>query len=195
MKSDDRVKCALVICCIFFLLCACSGNKALLPAKVSLKEEPDKVGPVEIKRKDTSYVTGTLPIGWTRLNVGKADVAFTNQYHNATIIAVAHCGYAKHVPLVALRNHLLLDITHRQIESQEETVLDARFALKTVVNGHYENAPIKLTMYTTQIDKCVYDFVYISAPESFSACQSDFDSFVSGFHTERIPFNMEEESR
>jgi len=171
----------------------CMGcNKHLRKAQVILFKTPAGIEPVTVTRPDTSYKTGGLPFGWKRLDMGQADIAFENTYHKSTIFASAHCGYYKQVPLNALRNHILMDITEREIK-QDETVLDNRTALRVIVTGRYDGAPIKMGLYTVQIDQCIYDLVYMSAPERFDACLTDFDEFAYGFSAKRKPYDPKED--
>jgi hypothetical protein len=165
---------------IFAAGCSSSGT---------LDDSPDKpadgLGTQRFIGQLTSYVTGPLPNGWRRLWGYDGDLAYFNPGLRATIMVNSTCPSKPNIPLTALRNHLLLDLTERQIATQEELELDLRTALRTVVQGRLDGALVKLDIYVVQIDQCVYDMVMISGLERYEAGRVDFVKFVEGFHVKR----------
>ena len=132
-----------------------------------------------------SYTTGPLPAGWTRLWGYDGDLAFYNSSNRATVMVNSTCPTRKSVPLVALRNHLLFDLTERQFILQEDQELDLRMGLHSIVQGRLDGALVKLDIYVVQIDECVFDLVMISGLEHYETCRAEFEEFVKGFHVKR----------
>lgn len=86
-------------------------------------------------------------------------------------------------PLVATRQ-LLVGLKDIRIESQENTTVADRPALRTQVKARLEEHPLDLLTYTLSYDNCVYDFVlWRSAPGTGqdSAHTLDGDNLFSKF--------------
>ena len=171
-------------CLLILLVCTAGCTTKTGPAGA-----PDRptggINPQKFADEYTLYETGPLPLGWKRLWGYDADLAFYNAIHRATIFVNSTCGLRKPVPSVALRNHLLFDLTDRHIFEQSEVELDMRTGLHTMLQGRLDGGLIKMEVYVVQIDTCIYDFVYISSIEQFDACKEDFRKFVFGFHAKR----------
>lgn len=171
-----------LVALILIFVVGCAGKQGVFP-------KPEKptggVGQQKYVDEFTIYDTGVLPMGWKRLWGYNADLAFFNEVHRTTIVVNSTCGINKQMPLAALRNHLLFDITDRIVVTEEELVLDLRTALHTVVQGRLDGALIKIGIYVFQVDTCIYDLVYIAGLEQYEICQMDFENFVKGFHVKR----------
>ena len=170
----------LLVFAVVFAGCARPADDD--PAK---SKESVGLGPQKFQDEYTSFHTGSLPIGWERHWGYNADLAFHNPIHRTTIVVNSTCRQKDYIPLEALRNHLLFDLTDRRIVSQEEVIVDLRSALHTVVQGRMDGALVKLDLFVVQIDTCIYDLVYISTLEQYASCKDDFYRFVEGFHVRR----------
>ena len=178
------MKKVLLIFGLALLLCVI-GCAAQMGPEVKPETAGGGLSGQQYSDENTTYTTGALPIGWRRLWGYDGDLAFYNAVHRATIMVNSTCGIRKAVPLVALRNHLLIDMTDRHIVIQDEVEVDMRTALHTVVQGRLDGALVKMELYVVQIDACVYDFAYISSVEQYDAVFEDFRKFVMEFHAKR----------
>ena len=126
------------------------------------------------------------PAGWTRVNVTDAALAFRDEAHDASALVNARCGEKDgDAPLVALTNQLVMGTTERT-QSQEETLpFDGREARHTRMTAKLDGVLRDFDIFVLKKDGCVYDFVYVSAPEQAAAGTPEFEGFVKGFHTVR----------
>jgi len=88
-------------------------------------------------------------------------------------------------PLVALTNHLLIGATEREFEIQKVEPFDGREALHTRLGAKWDGVAMKMDVWVLSKDGCVYDFVYLAPPETFSGGTPEFERFVRGFRTLR----------
>ncbi|MFZ1865449.1 MAG: hypothetical protein WAU39_14580 [Polyangiales bacterium] len=135
--------------------------------------------------EQTSYRIGPVGPGWTRLTVDhENDLA----WHNAAIGAVMHvdssCDPAFDIPLIALRMHLLIGFTDRDIVSEETVPMDGREALRTHVTAKLDGVSRDILLQILKKDDCVYDFGLITpSGSSFEDALEDFDQMLAGFTT------------
>ena len=174
----------MVLFIIIIALAASFGCAGKTGPKTKPHKKPG-LGPQKFMDEYTHYYTGPLPAGWKRLWGYDADLAYFNKAHGAVIMVNSTCDVTKTVPIVALRNHLLIDLTERHIVSQKEVLLDMRRALHTTVQGRLDGALVKIEMYVVQVDSCIYDFAYIVSLENYEALKEDFRKFVNPFHAKR----------
>lgn len=177
------MKKTLTLLLMIFLLAGCAQYSASLVEKQ--KPATEDLSVPKYADESTSYKIGVLPDEWRRLWGYDADMAFFNDQHKATIVVNSTCGIQKQVPLTALRNHLLFDMTDRLILEQEKTEVDMREGLRSLVQGRLDGGLFKMEVFLVLIDNCVYDFVYIVSLEKFSECRPDFINLVKGFHARR----------
>ena len=132
------------------------------------------------------YTVGDLPEGWkTESDATGADKAYRLGESGVSILVNATCEVYSQVPLKALTAHLLIDITDREILSREETTIDYRDAMVTVVKGKLDGGEVQMDLRVVKIDDCVYDLAYVAAPESFGEGHADFEALVKSFHASR----------
>ena len=131
-----------------------------------------------------SFRVGDAPEAWRTIEVSDALKSFRNDVDGATIAVNGRCGKdGDDVPLVALTRQLFIYFTDREEQSQESVVVDGREALKTVMHAKLDGVKKGFVVYVLKKDGCVYDFMYISPPESLGAGAAGFDRFVAGFRT------------
>lgn len=137
------------------------------------------------KAPHTTYEIGPVGPEWQRLSVNdKNDLA----WHNASKEAVMHvdskCDPSLDIPLTALRAHLMIGFTDREVLSEETVPMDGREALRTHFTAKLDGVPREILMQILKKDYCVYDFALIAPPGPFfEEAIVDFDGFVAGFHT------------
>lgn len=132
---------------------------------------------------ETSYRIGQLPQGWRRLEVeGHNDLAWSHGELAAVIQLNASCDPDLDIPLVALRSHLLIGFTDREVRDERLVPLDAREALRTHVVAKLDGVPREMVLMVLKKDGCVYDFALVAPPgPPFERARQDYRSLVGGF--------------
>lgn len=94
------------------------------------------------------------------------------------------CDPAFDIPLIALRMHLLIGFTDRDIVSEETVPMDGREALRTHVTAKLDGVSRDILLQILKKDDCVYDFGLITpSGSSFEDALEDFDQMLAGFTT------------
>ncbi len=134
---------------------------------------------------EASYRIGAVSPGWQRVSVsGQNDLAWHNSSKEAVMHVDSRCDPSLDIPLTALRAHLMIGFTKRDVISEETIPMDGREALRTHFTANLDGVPREILMQILKKDDCVYDFALITPPGSpFEEALGDFDSFVDGFHT------------
>jgi hypothetical protein len=134
---------------------------------------------------EASYAIGQPGAGWQRVDVaGDNDLAYRNEGLAAVIQTNATCDPDMDVPLSALRNHLLIGWTEREVESEELIEIDGREALQTHLVAKIDGVPRELVLTVMKKDGCVYDFALVAPPgNGFAGARGAYDSMVGGFRT------------
>jgi len=132
---------------------------------------------------EARYAIGEPGAGWERVDVaGDNDLAFTHDALAAVIQVNATCDPGMDVPLAALRNHLLIGWTEREVQSEDLIDLDDREALQTHLVAKIDGVPRELVLTVLKKDGCVYDFAVVAPPGAgMSQARPSYDSVVSGF--------------
>lgn len=129
------------------------------------------------------FHTGPVPSGWRSIEADGTLLAFRDERAGATMAVNGRCGVdGDDVPLASLTQHLFLQFTERELQSQEELQLDGRAALRTELLGKLDGVPKQFLVYVLKKDGCVYDFWRISDPRASD--YAAFEGFVKGFTTE-----------
>ena len=134
---------------------------------------------------EASYRIGAVSPGWQRVSVsGQNDLAWHNSSKEAVMHVDSRCDPSLDIPLTALRAHLMIGFTKRDVISEETIPMDGREALRTHFTATLDGVPREILMQILKKDDCVYDFALITPPGSpFEEALGDFDAFVDGFHT------------
>jgi hypothetical protein len=131
-----------------------------------------------------------VPPEWKRIDVSDASIAFRDDAHEASILLNGRCyGRDDDTPLRALTQHLILGTTERSFDVEETIPFDAREAQHTIMRAKLDGVAMTYDIYVMKKDGCVYDFVYVAAPERFAEGSPAFERFVAGVHT--IPAGSE----
>lgn len=131
-----------------------------------------------------AFSVGRVPGSWKPIEVTRALLAFRDADADATIAINGRCGEdGDDVPLAALTKHLFLMFTEQQIMNQSVVPMDGREAMRTQLFAKFDGVRKAFVVYVLKKDSCVYDFMYVGAPEGFEHGVGNFDQFVRGFHT------------
>ncbi|MBI2339130.1 MAG: hypothetical protein HYU99_02025 [Deltaproteobacteria bacterium] len=136
-----------------------------------------------------SFRVGPLPETWRRKSFSYRAVLFEQSASGRTISISTFCkGSFDDAPLKILTNQLFYNITAQRRRFQKILNLDGREALRTAVAGKVDGAEIVLDTVVLKMNECVFDFVYVSKPESYPGGVSDFEGFYGGFKYIAGPF-------
>ena len=121
---------------------------------------------------------------WRQVSADGAALAFRDDAHRGTILINARCGLdGDDVPLQALTNHLFLQFTDEDVASQEVVEFDGREAMHTVMTAKLDGVALSYDAWVLKKDGCVYDLVYLAAPNDFAAGREAFAEMVRSFTT------------
>ena len=135
---------------------------------------------------ETSYRIGPVPSDWTRVTVDDHnDLAWHSDAKQGVMHVDSNCDPALDIPLKALRGHLLIGFTERDILTEETVPMDGREALRTHLKAKLDGVPREIVLQILKKDECVYDFGLVTPPgAAFQSAVADFDQLVSGFTTD-----------
>jgi hypothetical protein len=165
--SDDMSRLALMLTLIFASSAGCASH--FLRGGIYRGER-------------TSYRLGPLGPAWQRHD-SEADLSFFAPELDAVIMVNAECPAEHDPPLPVAANTLLIGFTDRQIVHEESVPLAGRQALHRRVRARLDGVPLAIDTFVLKKDDCLYDFVYLSPPESAARGVPDFERVVSGFDT------------
>jgi hypothetical protein len=133
----------------------------------------------------TSYRIGPLSGDWTPVTVNhQNDLAWHNEAKGAVMHVDSDCDPALDIPLTALRSHLMIGFTEREVLEEEVVPMDGREALRTHFTAKLDGVPRDILLQILKKDDCVYDFGLVTPPgPSFEEALSDFDQMLAGFTT------------
>lgn len=121
--------------------------------------------------------------GWERLEVEEQnDLAWGEPDLAAVIQINASCDPDLDIPLEALRNHLLIGFTEREVRTEERVPLDSREALRTHLRAKLDGVPREMVLTILKKDGCVYDFALVAPPgPKFARALPSYDALLSAF--------------
>lgn len=121
--------------------------------------------------------------GWRRLDHTHA-LAYRHDGQQASILVHGRCDLdSDDVPLVALKNHLFLQFTEREVHEEEVVPFDGREALHTELTAKLDGVPMRYDVWVLKKDGCVYDLLYTAPPTTFASGHGIFQRLVEGFAT------------
>jgi len=136
--------------------------------------------------EQTSYRVGPLPSDWTLVTVNhQNDLAWHSEARGAVAHVDSECDPGLDIPLIALRSHLLIGFTEREVIEEEIVPMDGREALRNHLTAKLDGVPREILLQILKKDDCVYDFGLITPPgAAFSDALEDFDAMLAGFTTD-----------
>lgn len=135
--------------------------------------------------EETSYRIGAVGEGWTAVTVDRQnDLAWHNESKGAVIHVDSDCDPSLDIPLTALRSHLMIGFTEREMVEELLVAMDGREALRTSFTAKLDGVPRQILLQILKKDGCVYDFGLITPlGETFDEALPDFDRMLAGFTT------------
>jgi hypothetical protein len=133
-------------------------------------------------RKETTYRFGSPDGAWRPLRkVKDVQVAWVNADLGAVIEIHGQCDEQGDSSLHEYTDHLRIDWTDWEIESQTEETLVGRAALRTVVTAKLDGVPRKGEFLVAKKSGCLFDLRVVSRPDAFTSARSAFSQVVAGF--------------
>lgn len=119
---------------------------------------------------------------WSRVSVDdSADLAWANDDLAATMHVSGSCDAGLDIPLVSLRQHLLIGFTEREFQREELVPMNGREALDSELTAKLDGVPRNLRLVVLKKNDCVYDFAVVAPASSYARANADFDAFLSSF--------------
>ncbi len=138
---------------------------------------------------ETSYRIGGVSSDWTPVTVDhQNDLAWHNEEKGALMHVDSTCDPAHDIPLTALRSHLLIGFTEREVVAEDVVTMDGREALRTHLHAKLDGVPRDILLQILKKDDCVYDFALVTPRgPNFEEAVGDFDEMLAGFSTDLGP--------
>jgi hypothetical protein len=133
----------------------------------------------------TSYRIGVVSSDWTPVTVNhQNDLAWHSEAKGAVMHVDSDCDPGLDIPLTALRSHLMIGFTEREVIEEEVVPMDGREALRTRFTAKLDGVPRDIALQILKKNGCVYDFGLITpAGTTFDEALPDFDALLAGFAT------------
>lgn len=114
----------------------------------------------------------------------RADLELRHRTAPAGMLANAVCDPAfarRGWDVLALQ--LLVEIRGRTTLAQDEAPVAGRPASHRVMEGRMRDSDerVRVESYTVKGPRCVYDLLYVAAPDAFDTWRGDFQRFVASF--------------
>ncbi len=120
---------------------------------------------------------------WQVAADGRADLELHRAASRAGILVNATCeGRAPTRPLAVLTRHLTFGIQGMEAREQSELTVAGHPAIKVLLTGRLDGAPVEVEAYVVKGERCVYDLIYAAPPGEFAEGKADFEAFLSSFN-------------
>jgi hypothetical protein len=120
-----------------------------------------------------------LPAGtWDRLEIEGADLAIASADRSVSILTGTLCGRYSRAKLETLPRSLFLGVADRRVREEGRVKLPAGDAQRILVEGRVNDTAITAEAYTLRHSRCVFDFVYLAAPDRFGAGVEAFRAMI-----------------
>jgi len=124
---------------------------------------------------------------WAVVNGSRAELELRRADGAAGMLAHATCRPdTARRDFNLLERHLLLGLRDRATLEEGELDLAGRRAAHLVMEGRLRDAEgrMRIESYVLKDARCVYDLLYVAAPDEFDGGRADFQRFVQSFAME-----------
>lgn len=114
----------------------------------------------------------------------KTDLQLRHRDGRAAMLAHGACeGGAARRRFDVLTRHVLVGLRDRTVVAEGPTQVNGRTAAHTVVDARMRRSEdrVRVESYVVKDERCVYDLLFVAAPEVFGARRPAFQSFVDSF--------------
>jgi hypothetical protein len=122
--------------------------------------------------------------GWDVVDDTRADLELRRRAATAGMLVNAQCDArtARH-DWAALSRQLLLGLRDRVVLVSDDVPMNGRVASHRLLEGRMRDSDerVRIEAYTVKDEQCVYDLLYVAAPEAFEASRPDFARLVESF--------------
>lgn len=137
--------------------------------------------PPKLARKETTYRFGDPGPGWQPVrNLKDVQVAWIRPEIGGAIHIHAQCDDQGDSSLDQYTDHLRIDWTRWDVESQEQTRLLDRAALHTIVSAELDGVPRRNELWVVKKNGCLFDLMYSADPPRFEEGRAAFADVVRG---------------
>ncbi len=120
-----------------------------------------------------------VPAGtWERLDIDGADLALTSSDRSISILTSTLCGRYRRAKLESLSRSLFVGLMDRRVREEETVKLPAGDARRVVVEGRTNGTAVAAEAYTLRESRCLFDFVYLAAPDRFGTGVEAFRAMI-----------------
>ena len=122
--------------------------------------------------------------GWDVVDKSRADLELRRQGAPAGMLVNALCDarLARH-PWDVLNRQLLLGLRERVVVETNDVPVNGRVASHRLLEGRMRDSDerVRIETYTLKNERCVYDLLYVAAPDAFEDGRPAFRRFVDSF--------------
>ncbi|MCX4244692.1 hypothetical protein [Paraliomyxa miuraensis] len=137
--------------------------------------------PLKLARKEATYAFGDPGPQWQPVrNLKDVQVAWVRREIGGVIEIHAQCDDQGDSSLDQYTDHLRIDWTSWDVETQEQTRLIDRAALRTIVSAELDGVPRRNELWVVKKNGCLFDLRYSADPPHFGDGQGDFANVVQG---------------
>lgn len=114
----------------------------------------------------------------------KTDLQLLHRDGRAAMLAHGACeGGAARRRFDILTRHVLVGLRDRTVVDEGPAQVNGRTAAHTVVDARMRQSEerVRVESYVVKDERCVYDLLFVAAPEVFEARRPAFQSFVNSF--------------
>lgn len=114
----------------------------------------------------------------------RTDLQLRHRDGRAAMLAHGACeGGAGRRSFDILTRHVLVGLRDRTVVEDGSAQVSGRTAAHTVVDGRRRQSDerVRVESYVVKDGRCVYDLLFVAAPEAFAARRPAFQSFVNSF--------------
>jgi hypothetical protein len=114
----------------------------------------------------------------------KTDLQLRHRDGRAAMLAHGDCeGGAARRTFEILRRHVLVGLRDRTVVDEGPAQVNGRTAAHTVVDARKRQSDdrVRVESYVVKDERCVYDLLFVAAPEVFEMRRPAFQSFVNSF--------------
>jgi hypothetical protein len=139
--------------------------------------------PRDRARAQTTYAFGQPGGEWRplRTKLPEVQVAWIHPGYAGVIEIHAACDEQGDSSLEQYTDHLRIDWTDWQVESQAREQIIDREALRTIVVASLDGVPRKNELVVVKKNGCLFDLRYSADPTRFDRGRQDFARVVGGF--------------
>jgi len=125
------------------------------------------------------------PAGWALVRDGEGDLELRRSDPPGGMAVQATCdGGSRRRPLPLLARYLTFGLDERRTVERAPMLMGAETAERVVVRGRREGIDVMVEAVVARNHRCVYDFLYVAAPDDFDQGRPAFRSLVESFSLE-----------